>query len=233
VHGIGVQGAEYDTNPGFQSIDFYNQLRYRIDERTVATAGYSYITNDNSDGHRFSVGVEHSLSARTGFSISAGASVLDFDNGGDSSSPYLNASIRHSVNEQLSITGFASYTQDDFFTSIPVDFDANGNAVTGNYLSRENIRVGLRGTYTASENLDVYAGVSVVNSNYEGLTSTPAISLDDEIDTILYNINVGFRYGITNNLSVIGDYNFTQSGGDSEPYDYTRNRYSIGVQATF
>ncbi len=239
VHGIGLTGADYGDNNKFNNLSLYNQARYRISQRTVLTAGYAYTFRDHSNSQRYSIGAEHSLTDRTGFTINAGYTTLERDNGFSSESPFLNASLRHIVNDRFSVTGFINLDQDDNFTTVPIEcLDTAGGQDFGfaRYGARKNLRAGLNGTYNVSESIQLFGGASVVASKYEDLQNGIGLTgnAPDEVDAIIYNLNAGIRYGITNSLSVIGSYNYSQSASDeAEPYEYTRNRYSVGVETTF
>lgn len=240
VHGIGISGADYGNGNDYSTTTFYNQARYRISPRTVLTASYNFVDGENSDGHVISGGIEHTVSDRTGFSLRGGVSSYDYDGGGSRTAPYVNASLRHRVNEQLSLTGYINYNQDDHLNTIATACDpANlGGLLYTRFESRESLRLGLRANYTLSEKVSLFGGVSLVSSEYENGSILTAAGGDpngpSDASALIYNLNAGFRYGITNNVSLVGSYNFSDSSSDeAQPFEYTRNRYSLGVQATF
>ena len=235
VHGVGFSGVEYDGDiDGFSSISIFNQARYRVSPRTILTAGYTFAfnTNDNSidsDSDRYTLGLEHSLTDRTGFSIRGGVRSLDRDNGVSQDSFFLNASLRHQVTSQFKIEGFVNYDLDDFFVNNIVI----NQQESANFDARENLRIGLRGSYTVSEKVSLHGGLSLVNTEFINGQSNLNGNIGDN-DATVYNLNAGFSYGITNSLSLVGNYNFTNSSSDEfEAFEYNRNRYNLGITASF
>ncbi len=205
--------------------------------RTVLTGDYAYRINENSDMHTYSVGMEHSFTERTGFGAKVGAQSISPDSGESSTSPYVHASLNHKVNQQFSVSGYVNYGLDDNFTSLLYSIDDDGSRNYARYSSRKNLRIGMRANYIVSERMELFGGVAIVNSDYQDLQSVSSsltgMGIDDS-SAMIYNLNIGFRYGLTNTLSIVGSYNYSKSSSDeADPYDYSRNRYSLGVEAAF
>lgn len=215
----------------------------------------------DSDTHTFTVGAEHQLSDRTGITVRGGFTTLEqdsgFANGFSSDSFFFNGSFRHAVSDRFSLTGFVSYDQDDRFTTVQTEL-TDGTLGFTPFGARENLRIGIRGNYRVSQSLSLFGGLDLIRSLYEGprgaiggpiqgIALNPLVSVAttdangnplttnvDDASALIYNLNAGFRYHISNNFSVVGSYNFTNSSSDElTPFEYTRNRYSIGVEASF
>lgn len=239
VHGISFSGSEYDEFEGFSTTQFYNDIRYSLSPRTTLIANYRYGWNERSNSQTVSAGIEHAFTERTGFQVRGGYTSLENnDTDFNSDSPYLHASVNHKATDRFSLRGFVSYTQDDNFVAVPMAFvtpeSGNTYLFRPQYGSRENLRLGFSGDYTLSEKVALHGGVSYYHSNYEGLVSDSLGIAPDDLNAGIYNINAGFSYAVNPTFSVTGNYNFSDSFSDDTPFfDYTRNRYSIGIQASF
>ncbi len=234
-HGINFSGADYGSGNNYNSISFRNTLRYRLNDRTILKGGHVFGLNDSSDSHRFFGGFEHSFSERTGIDVEVGANTLDRDNGYSSDGFFASVSVSHLASETLSYRAYARYDTNDLFTSVPLSIsapDANGRRTIARarFQARRNLRLGGSFSYQFSENLGLFGGLSVVNTTY---IDDQAGAVDNS-SSLIFNVNAGISYKLTENLSGVLNYNHTQSISDDLPlYEYDRNRFSLGLEYAF
>ena len=221
-HGFGIQGAEYERAQGdYQHISFRNSLRYRLNDRTVLKGAYTFGLRPDTDtnSHRYVVGFEHSLSERTGVDFSIGGNTLVRDNGFDRTTVFVNGAVSHTASDRLNFRGYVRYGLDDIFTNLGDDI----------FEARETLRLGLNFNYTLNRKVSYNGGISAVSTNYIESTTNGS-----DQNTWLYNINLGMRYSLSDNLTATFNYNFTQSlSDDIDVFEYKRNRYSVGLEYAF
>jgi len=204
------------------TIEPYIQGRYQLTPQTVLTAGYRY-RDSSADGngtdttsHIITGGIEHRFSPNTIGTLRAGVQIRDFDGGGDSTSPYVEAALRSRVNNQFSIRSFVRYSQEDF-------------NIIGDFEDQDTLRLGVTGTYAVSPRLSLSGGVNYVYTEY----SDSASGLSDA-DRQLLHFNAGATLKLTDNVALNARYNYTTT--DIDPgvgIDFDRNRVSVGITADF
>lgn len=243
--GIVFEGIEYDniSNADRSTWTAYNQFRYQLSPQTVLTASYRYSETNGSDSASDStnqyllVGFEHRFSPNTILMLSTGAQFREVDTlgGGDSTNPYLEATLRSQVNTQLSVSAFARYGVEDYDTVVGV-----GNTLfLAEYDERLTLRVGVNGQYQLSPSLSLFAGVDLITASFESgryipgqIPAPPAGSPADQDETLI-NLTLGASMKFTEFLYGTVSYNFTDSNSDIGNRDYDRNRISVGVRAEF
>ena len=233
--------VELDNGTRFDPSDFdrrtygiRHQFRYQLSPQTVATAGATYSTTDSdgsagdSDNLFVSAGLEHRFNQNTIGAIRAGAQFRDVDGGESSTAPYVEASFRTQVNQQFALKSFLRYQIEDYGTS------------RGNFTYDENqvLRFGVTGTYQVSQKLSLNAGANYITSDFSEGRNTAANDAEvDSFDEDLLNFFAGFTLGLTDNVSLNGTYNYSTFDSDDDFFggdrDYDRNRFSLGVSATF
>jgi len=230
--GVRFSGITFEdiTDNDRLSVELYNDFRYQLNDRTVATFTYRYrhtqgdgIVSD-SDNHFILAGLEHRFSPNTSATIRAGAQIREVDGGSSSSDPFIEASFRSQVNSQLNVTGYARWGVEDFARS----FSFPGQA-TSVYSGSQTLRLGATANYQVSRPLSLIAGVNYVNVDYEDLISGPG---PDSFEEDLFNVFVGFDLDLGNGLNFNGRYNFETLDSDVDR-DYDRNRFTLGLQKTF
>ena len=235
--GIRFDGIIFDDieNADRDTFTLYNDFRYQVSERTVATLTYRY-SDTSGDGfvsdssNQFILaGIEHRFSPNTTGIFRGGVQLRDVDSGSDTSNFYGEASFRTQVNEQFSIRAYGRYGVEDFARAI-----TDSNNVLSVYSDSDALRLGFTADYIVSQKLSLTGGVNYVDLGYDDLqaTNNPALaasSLDEE----LLNVFVGFDYQVTESLSVNARYNYEDLSSDAAGRDYDRNRYSVGARVTF
>lgn len=235
--GIGFNGIIFDDieNADRNTFTLYNDFRYQVSERTVATLTYRY-SNTSGDGlvsdsssQFILAGIEHRFSPNTTGVFRAGVQLRDVDSGSDSSNFYGEASLRTQVNEQFSIRAYGRYGVEDFARAI-----TDSNNVLSVYSDSEALRIGFTADYIVSQKLSLTAGVNYVDLTYDDLQATNAPLLAaSSIDEELLNAFIGFDYQVTESVSVNARYNYEDLSSDAAGRDYDRNRYSVGARVTF
>jgi hypothetical protein len=235
--GIRLDGISFDDFDGGDrsTVTYYNDFRYQVSERTVATLTYRY-SDVSADGavtdstNQFILaGLEHRFNQRSTGVIRAGVQLRDVDGGDSSSNPYVEGSFRTAINSQLNLRSYVRYGVEDFQRNV-LDPSTGVNAF---YSDTQTLRVGVTADYSVSQDLTLTGGINYAALSYEDLQAATgpgpaASSLDEE----LLNVFVGVNLRVTDNVSVNARYNFedlTSDGGR----DYDRNRFSIGASTQF
>ena len=212
----------------------YNQFRYVLSAQTVGTASirYAETTADgqasNSTDTYLLLGAEHRFTPNTILIGNVGAQIRQVDdvNGDDTTSPFMELTLRTQVNEQFTVSSFLRYGTEvyDTVVSLPAlaEFD-----------SRLTLRVGTQANYQVSQKLALFSGIDLISTSYEeGRTVPGGLSVGDREET-LFNANIGATLEITEYLDGTISYNFTNADSDIPDRSYDRNRISIGLKAEF
>lgn len=212
----------------------YNQFRYVLSPQTVGTATIRYAqttgaeqSSDSTDTYLL-LGAEHRFSPSTILIGSAGAQFRQVDavNGKDSTSPYLELTLRSQVNQQLMVSGFARYGAEVYDTVVNLPLLAE-------YDSRLTLRLGTQATYQISEKLSLFSGIDLISASFEnGRAVVGGAPQPDQSET-LFNVYLGTSLKLTEYLVASLTYNFTTADSDLQNRSYDRNRISVGLQAEF
>lgn len=232
--GVRYTGLDFDGAASANdrdSFSIYHNFRYQLSPQTVATLGVNYGettasgTAGDSENIVITGGLEHRFSPNAIGVLRAGVQLRDVDGGDDSSSPYIEAAYRAKLNSQFSVRSFLRYSTEDYGTSF----------AGATYDELEVLRFGITGVYQVSPKLSLNAGVDYVMSDFGGGRTVPGGASLPNFDEDLVNYRLGFDFGLTDNVSLNGSYNFTDSSSDSANANrsYERNRVSLGVTATF
>ena len=238
--GFSLTGLDYDDvvlNQDRFTWTLYNQFRYQLSPQTVLTADYRYSQTDGDDlssdftDHFLLGGVEHRFSPNTILVARVGAQFHESEaiGGSDSTSPYVEATMRSQVNEQFSIRGFARYGVEGYDTVRAVggglyEFD-----------DRQTLRLGVSGNYELSQMINFFGGVDYIPATFDdgrligGAGPLAASGLDEDV----WNAYVGLSVKFTEMLYGTLTYNYTDSDSDFVNQSYDRNRVSVGLRAEF
>lgn len=210
----------------------YNQFRYVLSPQTVGTASIRFAqttadgqAGDSSDLYLL-LGAEHRFTPNTILIASVGAQMRDVDGGSNSTSPYMELTLRTQVNEQFTISSFLRYGAEvyDTVVSLPAlaEFD-----------SRLTLRIGTQAEYQVSQKLALFGGVDLISTSYEEGRLIPGPGAVGDRSETLVNLYVGASLEITEYLDGTITYNFTDADSDIPDRSYDRNRISIGLKAEF
>lgn len=232
--GVNFSGVIYDelADSDFTRIGLRHDFRYRLSPATVVTAGYRYAVVDadnggESDSHFFLGGIEHRISPVSAIVLRAGAQINNPDNGDSRTRPFVEASLRSQLTQQLSLNSFVRYSNEAYNRGL-----TDGGTPPQQFLFEQSqtLRVGARFNYSLNPRVSLFGGVSYIFTDYEDIV-TP-VGGDEGNESIL-NLSVGGSYRLTDNLYLTGSYNFTTAFSDFDGREYDRNRVQVGIQATF
>lgn len=238
--GFSLTGLEYDDIDSADRFTWtlYNQFRYDLNPTTVVTAEYRYSDTSGSDAARDSqdqyllAGIERRISYTTTLVAKAGAQFRDVDgpNGDSSTSPYMELALNSQINSQFGVQVFARYGIEAYDT---VQFDPSIGLVPAEFDNRSTLRVGVKGNYSVSPDLNLFGGVNLISTSFEdGRLTTTGAAVSD-FDETLINAYIGASLRLTEYLTASLTYNFTDSNSDFSSRDYDRNRISLGLAAQF
>lgn len=212
----------------------YNQFRYVLSPQTVGTASIRYAqttgseqSSDSTDTYLL-IGAEHRFTPNTILIANVGAQIREVDgpNGSDSTSPYVEMTLRTQVNEQFMVSGFLRYGAEVYDTVVSLPLLAE-------YDSRLTLRIGTQGTYQISEKLSLFSGVDLISTSYEDGRAVVGGAPQADQDEILFNGYIGASLKLTEYLDGTVSYNFTHADSDIPNRSYDRNRISVGLKAEF
>ncbi len=234
--GLRLDGISFDdlANGDRSTVTLYNDFRYQLSDRTVATLTYrnADVSADgavtDSTNHYILGGLEHRFNRKSTGVIRAGAQVRDVENGSSSTSPYVEGSFRTAVNSQLSLRSYVRYGVEDFARNV-FNPDTFINAF---YSNTDTLRIGVTGTYALSEDLSLSGGINYASLAYNDLQLSTFGLGASSVDEELLNAFVGVNLRVTDNVSVNARYNFEDLTSDAGRA-YDRNRFSLGASTQF
>ena len=202
---------------------FGNEFRYLLLPTTTLVGEYRYeiINFDtaarDSTTSFFLAGLDHSFNPHFNVSIRGGAEIRQFENVGDRTSPYGEATLKYSLGPRTSISWTNWYGLDE-----P---DVPGAP------SRTTFRTGLNAGYAITTRITSNFTLFYEHDENDGIfvpfVFLPAFT-EDSID-----IGLGLRYEINRYFAVVTGYNHTEVFSQIAFRDYARNRYYLGLNATF
>lgn len=220
VTGHTISGIDYDSSTGGESFIsnlFSQDFRYAFTKLTTGVLTYRYgITEyDNNFGDStsqyFLAGIDHSFSRRTTGSFRAGAEVIDRDNGGSDTNPYVEASFAHSVAKQTILRWFGRYGSE--------------NSSFGDSIERTSLRTGLTLEQRFTNRIAGNVGLNYIADDSEGGT----FSSDDDVVAI----SLGLDFNVYRNLVLNTNYSYTTTSSSSSEREYDRSILSVGMTAKF
>lgn len=223
----------------------YNQMRYQLNpQQTVLTFDYRYAqttadgyASDSTDQYIL-LGLEHRFSTNTIMVARAGAQLHDADDGGNSTSPYGELTLRSQVNEQFMVRAFARYGLEVYDTVQYYEGGIQGTGGLYDFDQRAVLRLGLSGEYALSTMFTMFGGVDYINAtNDDGRLvssgSLKAARTANGLSQDLINLYVGLSAKINDRLYATLNYNYTNSTSDFPNQEYDRNRVSVGLRYEF
>lgn len=213
-------------------------LRYEFTTSTVGRLGYQYGIYDydkrdvsDNTAHYVFAGADHAFSSQLQGSIRGGVEMRDYDNAATHStdtSPRGEGSLTYQYRADSSVNmgAFHRRAATDVILTGPAEVVTDARTTAGYVGLRHAITPKLKGNLTAiyQHSTYQYAG--------EGLT-------DDEG---YFGIGVGMQYAFTRWLSAEANYYFDDRdstirngvfGGFADSYDYSRNRFFLGVRLRY
>jgi hypothetical protein len=202
---------------------FGNEFRFLLLPTTTLVGEYRYQIIDyesaprDSTTHFVLAGLDHTFNPRFNVSLRGGAEFREFEDFAERTSPYGEATVNYALGQRTSISWSNRYGLDE-----P---DVPGAA------SRTTFRTGLRANYAISPRLSSTLAVFYQHDENEGLstptTFVPAFN-EDSLD-----LSLGIRYEINHTFAALAGYEHTEVLSDITLREYARNRYYLGLNATF
>ncbi len=202
---------------------FGNEFRFLVLPTTSLVAEYRYQIVDfdtdprDSVSHFFLGGLDHSFNPRFNISVRAGVEFREFEDFGERTSPYAEATLNYALSERSTLSWNNRYGLDQ-----P---DVPGAA------SRHSFRTGLRLNYAFTPRFSSIVSIYYQHDDNEGLitptTFFPSFT-EDSLD-----LTIGLRYEINRTFAALAGYSHTEIFSDIPLREYSRNRYYLGLSATF
>jgi hypothetical protein len=202
---------------------FGNEFRYLVLPTTTLVGEYRYEIIDydtapnNSMTHFVLAGLDHSFDPHFNVSLRGGVQFREFENFDEQTSPYGEATLNYSLGERTTVSWSNRYGLDE-----P---DVPGTA------SRTTFRTGLNASYAITPR--IVSSLSIFyqhDDNDSLLTPTSFVPAFDE-DSL--DISLGLRYEINRNFAALAGYSHTEVFSDITLREYARNRYYLGLNASF
>lgn len=202
---------------------FGNEFRFLLLPTTTLVGEYRYqitvydTAPRDSMTHYLLAGLDHSFSPRFNVSLRGGAQIREFDTFGERTSPYGEATLNYALGERSSVSWNTRYGLDE-----P---DVPGAA------SRTTFRTGLRANYAFTPRFSTNLSLYYQHDENDGSVSPGFIVPNFAEDVI--DISLGLRYEINRTFAALAGYSHTEVFSDILFREYVRNRYYLGLNATF
>jgi hypothetical protein len=183
-----------------------------VGEYRYRTTLYDHAGDNDYISHYVLAGIDQAWSERTTGSIRAGAEFYSSDRS-DKTAPYGELTISHRSTEKTSFQLYSS-----------VGFDGSE---LGAFDSRRSYRTGINASHRATERFTVNGGLNYAYSDFTGAGDAPDIT-EHELSA-----TAGIGYRIWDNISLDASYSHSLINSDDDFRDYSRDRVSLGVQASF
>ena len=200
------------------------EFRFAASRHTVVVANYRFLVVDyvtlpqDSITNFFLAGVEQTFSSRLQAQLRGGVSFRSIEGGQDQANPDVEGSLNYALGAQSSIAWTGRYGVEAQSTGLQ-----NGNEPT--------FRTGLQFHYAITPRISSTLGFNYhENQNQPRTIFTPDATL---VAANAYDVQLNFRYQINRHLDC--DVGYQRSGASSSDplQEYSRNRYSIGLNFTF
>ncbi len=202
---------------------FGEELRFTLVPGTTLTGQYRYAITDydsaplDSTTQIVLAGVDHSFSPRLDLNVSGGTSFRSLDNDGSKTSPHGEGSLNFSLAPGASLSWTARYGFEE----------PNSTGA----LSRQTFRTGLRLNYNLTRRINATFAGDYRHDENEGLNSPGKVSSAVSRDAFDLSLNV--RYAIHRNLGLILNYRHSEVASSPSDLNYSRTRYSAGLNFTY
>ncbi len=202
---------------------FGNEFRFLVLPTTTAVGEYRYQITEYETAPRDSMthyvlgGLDHSFNPRFNISFRGGAQFREFDNFDQRTSPYGEATLNYALTEKSSISWNNRYGLDE-----P---DVPGSP------SGTSFRTGLRGNYAFTPRISSTLSIYYQHDDNDGFQSPFVFNPSFSEDTL--DLSLGVRYEINSTFAALAGYSHTEVLSDITLREYARNRYYLGLNATF
>ena len=200
------------------------EFRFAASRHTVLVGNYRFLVVDyvtlpqDSITNFFLAGVEQTFSSRLQAQLRGGVSFRSIEGAQDQVNPDFEGSLNYALGPQSTIAWTGRYG---------VEAQSTGNQNT----SEPTFRTGLQFHYAITPRISSTLGFNYhENQNQPQTIITPGATL---VAANAYDVLLNFRYQINRHFDC--DIGYQRSGASSpDPrQEYSRNRYSVGVNFTF
>ncbi len=150
-------------------------------------------------------------------SLRGGAEFRQFENFNERTSPYGEATLNYSLGARTTLSWTNRYGLDQ-----P---DVPGAA------SRTTFRTGLNASYAITPRIISSLTFFYQHDENDGIFTPTSLVPSFNEDSL--DIGLGLRYEINRNFAALAGYNHTEVLSDITLREYARNRYYLGLNATF
>jgi hypothetical protein len=205
---------------------FGNEFRFLLWPTTSLVGEYRFgivaydsasIISRDSTTHYFLAGFDHSFSPRFTISTRAGVELRSYDNLGDRTDPYAEATLNYALGPHLSLTWTNRYSIEE-----P---DVPGSP------SRTTFRTGLSARYAITPRIVSALSIFWEHDDNEGSATPFGVSPSFAED--IFSVAFSLRYAINRNWGVELGYDFSDVESDIPFREYYRNRFYGGVNFQF
>jgi hypothetical protein len=162
-------------------------------------------------------GLDHSFNPHFNISLRGGVQFREFENFDEHTSAYGEATLNYSLGQRTTLSWANRYGLDE-----P---DVPGTA------SRTTFRTGLNASYAFTPRIIASLGFFYQRDDNDSLLTPTSFVPGFNEDSL--DISLGVRYEIDRNFAVLAGYSHTEVFSDITLREYARNRYYLGLNASF
>jgi hypothetical protein len=202
---------------------FGNEFRFQLAPTTNLVAEYRYgiVSYENSTldstTHFALGGIDHVFNPRLSATLRAGAEFRSYDNDGARNGPYVESNVTYALGRRTSVAWITHYGIEE--PDLP------------NAQGRTTFRTGLQTKFNMTSRIGAGLDLYYVHDDYHLFNMGQVVNSGFSEDS--FDTDVSLRYGITRLLGVQAGYHFTNVTSDAALREYSRNRFSAGVNLTF
>jgi hypothetical protein len=201
------------------------EFSFAASRHTVVVANYRFLVVDyvtlpqDSITNFFLAGVEQTFSSKLKAQLRGGVSFRSIEGGQDQVNPDFEGSLDYALGPQSSIAWTGRYG---------VEAQSTGG---GQSASEPTFRTGLHFHYAITPRISSTLGFNYhENQNQSQTITTPEATL---VAANAYDAQLNFRYQINRHLDCDVGYQRSGASSSNSLQEYSRNRYSIGLNFTF
>jgi hypothetical protein len=203
------------------------EFRFDILRDTVLVADYRFLVVNyvssplDSTSNFVLAGVEHLFNRRLKGQFRGGVSFLSFDQGGAEVNPDFEGSLNYALGRQSSIGWTARYGVEQ--------------STVQNATSQITFRTGLQFRYAFTARISTAIGFDYQHNDNQGgvPTAGSVVPTGGSFATDVYDVLVDLRYQINRHVDFDIGFQRSESASADPTQDYSRNRYSVGLNFTF
>jgi hypothetical protein len=201
----------------------FDYVDYVANEQIVDLNGFEYNSDSrNYYDHQFYVGLQHQFTANLGGSIKAGAEYVDSFNqttpNSDNWSPYAIVSLTYTYLPGSYVQ--VGFSQGDNSTYVA---EVTSSGALTQYQETSTVYGSINHHFT-----DKLIGSAIAQYTYSDFHGGPSLGPD-----VMYSAGLNLTYIINQYLSTDIGYNYDKLRSDVPGAGYERNRYYIGLTATY